>query len=118
MGTASSYGLENNKLTGLASVTWNASAPQLYELALKANEGIESPDGAFVVKTGVHTGRSTTDRFIVKNATSENTVNWGDTNVAMTQEHFDNLYTSIQNHYKEKNVFVQDCFTGADANHR
>ena len=118
MGTASTYGLENHHLTDLASTTWNASAPQLYEVALKNNEGKESADGAFVVTTGIHTGRSTNDRFIVKNSTSENTIHWGETNVSMSQEHFDALYQDIQNHYKDKNIFIQDCYTGADKKHR
>lgn len=118
MGTASTYGLDNHNLTNLASVTWNATAPQLYEAALKNGEGKESKNGAFVVETGIHTGRSTNDRFIVKNGTSENTVHWGSTNVAMTQEHFDALYADIQNYYTGRDAYVQDCYTGADKSHR
>jgi phosphoenolpyruvate carboxykinase (ATP) len=118
MGTASTYGLDKHNLTDLTSVTWNASAPQLYEAAIKAKEGRESADSAFVVTTGVHTGRSSNDRFVVRNNTSETTVHWGDVNVPMTQEHFDALYVDIITHYKSQNAFVQDCFTGADKNHQ
>ena len=48
-----------------------------------------------VVETGKHTGRSAKDKFIVRDAETENTVWWGKTNVAMTPEHFAALKTRL-----------------------
>ena len=51
-------------------------------------EGVLAKDGPLVVATGKHTGRSAKDKFIVRDAETENTVWWGKTNVPMTPEHF------------------------------
>ena len=53
----------------------NLSTPRLIEEALKRSEGWLTQDGAFVAHTGVHTGRSAKDKFVV-NTDSSNGIWW------------------------------------------
>ena len=114
----SSCGVDTNGLTPSGTVRWNLGAAQLIELAVNRGEGKLSKDGALVCLTGQHTGRSPNDKFIVKDATTESTVDWGKVNVPMTSEHFDALHEKILAHLSAKDLFVQDCYAGADPENR
>ncbi len=83
----SAYGLENQGFRNLKAVHWNLTAPSLYEAATLRGEGHVAKNGPFVVITGQHTGRSASDKFIVKDANSEDQV-WWDNNKAMTPDSF------------------------------
>ena len=72
----SQYGIENVK-----EVVYNPSYELLFEEETKPEltgfeKGVESELGAVDVKTGIFTGRSPKDKYIVKDAQSENTVWW------------------------------------------
>lgn len=69
----------------------NLGTPQLVEQALANGEGRLAKHGPLVVETGAHTGRSAKDKFIVRDATTEDTVWWGKVNASMTPDHFANL---------------------------
>ena len=60
-------------------MSWNASAPELYELAIMRGEAQVAEGGSLVVTTGSHTGRSPRDKFIVRDAATENTIWWDNT---------------------------------------
>ena len=64
----SAFGLENQGFRNLKAVNWNLSAPQLYEEAVARGEGHVAKNGPLVVITGQHTGRSASDKFIVRDA--------------------------------------------------
>lgn len=96
---------------------WNLSAPVLYEMAVARGEGEVAADGPLVVKTGQHTGRSALDKFVVRDDETEDTV-WWENNAAMTSAQFDTLLADILDHGKDKELFVQDLFGGADLTHR
>ncbi|NML10232.1 phosphoenolpyruvate carboxykinase [Sphingobium sp. AR-3-1] len=97
----------------------NLGTAELVEKAIQNGEGVMSRDGALVVATGKHTGRSARDKFIVKDAETENTVWWGPTNVPMTPEHFAALKEDFLAALgAKKTVFVQDLFGGSQADHR
>jgi phosphoenolpyruvate carboxykinase (ATP) len=68
----SSYGLENHGLKNINRAHWNLSAGELYEHAIRRGEGHIAHLGPLVVNTGQHTGRSPNDKFIVREASSEN----------------------------------------------
>jgi len=91
----------------------NLPTADLVEFALKKNEGMFSSTGALVVKTGKYTGRSPKDRFIVKQRSIEDKVNWGDINLPIEENIFDNLYSQVANHLDDKEVFVFDGYVGA-----
>src|ERR1700682_2237740 len=72
----SAYGLEQQGFRNLKAVYWNLTAPQLYEIAVARREGHVAKDGPLVVLTGQHTGRSASDKFVVRDAASEDHVWW------------------------------------------
>ena len=88
MSVTPKFSLSDQAINTGAKVHWNLGTPQLVESALANNEGVLAKDGPLVVETGAHTGRSASDKFIVRDAETENTVAWGKTNVSMTPQHF------------------------------
>ncbi|WP_299647311.1 phosphoenolpyruvate carboxykinase [Sphingomonas bacterium] len=102
-----------------ARVHWNLHAPQLVEAAIARGEGRLAKDGPLVVETGPHTGRSVRDRFIVRDATTEDTVWWGKSNQAMDAGAFARLRQDFLAALGEKQeLFVQDLFGGSQPSHR
>src|SRR3546814_12361343 len=75
--------------------------------------------GPLVVATGKHTGRSANDKFIVRDAETENSVWWGKTNKGMTPEHFAALKEDFLKALagKEK-LYIADLFGGSQPEHR
>ncbi|MGE0699737.1 MAG: phosphoenolpyruvate carboxykinase [Hyphomicrobiaceae bacterium] len=90
---------------------------ELLELAVRRGEGRLASSGAFVVETGVHTGRSVQDKFTVRDASTEAQV-WWDNNKPMSPAHFDALYNDFLAHAAKLELFVENLYAGADANHR
>src|SRR3984957_10143042 len=113
----SAFGLENHGFRNLKAVNWNMTAPELYEQAVARGEGHVAKNGPLVVITGQHTGRSASDKFVVRDAASEGQV-WWDNNKAMTPEAFESLYQSMMSYAQGHELFVQDLFGGADPVHR
>ena len=113
----SKHGVEESGFKNLAAAYWNLRPAELYEEAVRRGEGLIAADGPFVVETGVHTGRSAKDKYIVRDATTENTV-WWDANKAMTPEAFDQLHADMLKYAEGKELFIQDLFGGADETHR
>lgn len=100
-------------LTWVDRISWNAPAPVLYQEAVARGEGLVAEGGGLVVTTGQHTGRSPNDKFVVRDATTENTI-WWDNNKPMSREHFEALRKDFMAHARLKNVFVQDLVGGAE----
>src|SRR3981081_2080081 len=73
----SAHGADKFGLKYLAGVHWNLPAEQLYEYALAGKEGHVVEGGAFCAETGVHTGRSPKDKFVVSDEDTENTIRGG-----------------------------------------
>jgi len=97
----------------------NLGTAPLVEHAVKNGEGVLAKDGPFVVATGKHTGRSAKDKFIVRDAETENTVWWGKTNVGMTPEHFAALKEDFLAALATKDkLYVADLFGGSQPEHR
>jgi phosphoenolpyruvate carboxykinase (ATP) len=110
----SDYGLENLGLTNLRQVYWNLPVEALYEEVAFRGEGRIARQGPLVVRTGEHTGRSASDKVIVREANSENNVWWGEYNRPLAPDKFDELYGRVQGFLQGRDVFVQDCYVGAD----
>ena len=98
----------------LASVRWNDDEKILFALALDRGEGVETSSGNLAVETGKHTGRSATDKYIVRDSETEDTV-WWDNNQAMSEACFDRLHSDFLDHAEGRQLFGQDLFGGADA---
>jgi len=111
---ASYFGLENHGLSALNEVYWNLYPSELIEQAISRSEGKLANQGAFVVYTGKHTGRSPNDRFFVQNNNlDDEDIYWGKVNRPITLGSFDKLYQKIIKYFEGKDVFVQDMQVGA-----
>lgn len=111
-------GLESHGLYNLDRIFWNLPTPALYEQALLRHEGSLSHQGPLVVRTGHHTGRSANDKFIVDEADSRDEIWWGPINKPITEQNFDILHQRMASYLQMKDVYVQDCFAGADPDYR
>ena len=117
--SASSHDLAAQGFNVKAKLHWNLQPAPLVELAVARGEGLLAKDGPLVVETGKHTGRSAQDKFIVRDAETENTVWWGKTNKGMTPEHFAALKADFLAHLGAKDdLFVQDLYGGSQPAHR
>ncbi len=102
-----------------AAIHSNLGTPALVEASLAAEEGELSKHGALVVRTGAKTGRSAKDKFIVRDATTEDTVWWGQVNASMTPEHFAALKEDFMSAVAGKEtLYVADLFGGSQPEHR
>ncbi len=96
----------------------NLSTPLLVEAAIKNEEGVLSDRGALVSETGKRTGRSPKDKFTVKDAATQDKIDWGNVNLPFSSEKFDALYERVLEYLSGKQVYVQDLFCGADPKYR
>jgi phosphoenolpyruvate carboxykinase (ATP) len=100
-------------------VFWNLTTAPLVEHAVRRGEGLLARDGPLVVRTGKHTGRSANDKFIVKNAASEDTVWWGKTNRPMDPAAFERLYDDFLIALGDKDLlFAADLYGGSQPEYR
>ena len=99
-------------------VRWNLSPAVLYEEAVRRQEGLIAAAGPLACRTGLHTGRSPNDKFIVREAGSETEIAWGAVNRAMEPGQFDALHRDLLASLKGKELFVLDCYAGADPTYR
>ncbi|WP_156387649.1 MULTISPECIES: phosphoenolpyruvate carboxykinase [unclassified Methylobacterium] len=111
------HGAEAIGLRNLKAVHWNLEAPRLYEESLARGESKLARGGALVATTGSHTGRSPKDKFVVRDAGTENEV-WWENNGAITPEQFDTLLSDFLAHAEGRELFAQDLYGGADPAHR
>lgn len=114
----SEYGLENQGILHANRIYWNLATSTLYEEIVSRYEGHIAHLGPLVVRTGQHTGRSPKDKYIVREPSSEANIWWGDVNHPMEPAKFAALKARMMNHTSGKDLFVQDCFAGADPRYR
>src|SRR5580704_11694114 len=114
----SRYSLAEHGIRNINTAYWNLGTAQLLEHAVRRHEGLFATGGSFVVDTGKFTGRSPRDKFIVRDEITEKTVQWGPVNQPMAQSAFDRLYSKMLAYWQGHDLFVQDCFAGADPRQR
>ncbi|ROI07669.1 phosphoenolpyruvate carboxykinase (ATP) [Chryseobacterium sp. H3056] len=126
--------MKNNKITeqlqklghtGYEEVSYNPSYEELFIAELSPeNEGFEkgilTKSGAVAVKTGVFTGRSPKDRFIVKDDISKDTIHWdGKVNLPTTPEVFQSCKELVLKQLSSsKKLYVVDAFCGTNPDTR
>ena len=115
---ASMPGNASFRLNNLGNVYWNLQVPALYEEALRRNEGVLAAGGPLCVLTGVHTGRSPNDKFFVREPGSESKIDWGKTNKPIEREKFEGLLARMMAYAQRRDLFVRECYGGADPAHR
>jgi phosphoenolpyruvate carboxykinase (ATP) len=114
----SDYGIDNLGLLNLRKVYWNLPTEALYEEIIFRGEAQISQSGPIIVNTGKHTARAANDKFIVRESTTENNIWWGQYNRPYATEKFDELFSRIQGFLQGRDIFVQDCYGGADEYYR
>ena len=86
----------------------------LYELALGRHEASLSESGALVVDTGVHTGRSPKDKFLVDDQLTHDRAWWGKINQEMDAAHFELLRADVAAYLDQQETVTIDLRAGAD----
>ncbi len=97
---------------------WNLTPEDLVKKTLDLGQGVLNDTGALCVNTGKFTGRSPKDKFTVKDAKTEHSVDWGDVNIPMAPDAFDKLYTKVCAYMAGKEVWVRDSYACADPAYR
>ncbi len=99
-------------------IHWNLTPPLLYEEVIQRREAMMTDSGSLAVYTGKCTGRSPNDKFFVNEPSSYDHVNWGKTNRPIQAEKFERLKVRILDYFSRKELFIQDCYGGADPAYR
>ncbi|MBB6371690.1 phosphoenolpyruvate carboxykinase (ATP) [Chryseobacterium shigense] len=117
--------LEKLGIKGSYEVVYNPSYEELYQAEIAPeNQGFEQAEltesGAVSVKTGIFTGRSPKDRYIVQDDVTRDTIFWdGKVNLPTTAENFDSCKTLVLNQLSEaKKIYVVDAFCGTNTDTR
>ena len=105
-------------IRNVGQIHHNLSTPALYEEAVRRREGWISHLGPLVVRTGQYTGRSADDKFVVREPTSEGRIWWGKHNRPVEPERFEQLKARLQAYLQGRDIYVQDCYAGADPDYR
>lgn len=106
---------ELSQLLEESNVHIQLSVPQLVEKVLSRNEGKLTSTGAISVSTGKYTGRSPQDKFIVKEESIKDKIDWGNLNQPISKDVFNSLYHKVLEYLKQKEeIFVFKGFAGAD----
>jgi len=111
-------GLDYLGIRNINNAYWNLTTPALYEQIIRRREGVISHLGPVIMRTGAFTGRSPNDKFIVKEPSSEANISWGDVNVPFSEENFERVYLRTLAYLQGSDIFIQDCYAGADLNYR
>jgi phosphoenolpyruvate carboxykinase (ATP) len=115
----SSNGLSTQGLSPKGAVRWNLNPPELVAAAIRRGEGELADMGPFVAVTTPHTGRSPKDKFVIKEASSENDVDWGAVNQPMSDAQFEIVLADVRGYLNGLDeLFVQDLYCGADPAYR
>ncbi len=114
----SQYGINN-----VTEVVYNPSYELLFSEETKADldgfdKGVVTESGAVNVDTGIFTGRSPKDKYIVRDDITRDTVWWSDQgkndNKPMTPETWDHLKGLVTTQLSGERLFVVDTYCGAD----
>ena len=113
-----SHSLAAQGIETSATIHPNLTSEELTAAALERGEGRRAKHGPLVVETGKHTGRSAKDKFIVRNAETEDTV-WWDNNASMQPDHFAALKADFMAAVADKGeLFVADLLGGSQPEYR
>ncbi|CAM3494665.1 phosphoenolpyruvate carboxykinase (ATP) [Flavobacterium gelidilacus] len=116
--------LHNLGITGYHEVVYNPSYEELFQAetshARKGYEkGAQTSTGAIAVKTGVFTGRSPKDRYIVKDNITKDTIDWNSVNMPTSNEIYQECKELVVKQLSSsKKIYVVDAFCGTNENTR
>lgn len=102
-----------NAPTSVIRTHRNLTTPQLVEKALLNNEGVLADNGALVVETGARTGRSPMDRYIVEEASSKDSIQWGGVNRPFPEASFAPLWDRVTSYLDGRESFESNLHVGS-----
>jgi len=97
---------------------WNLTPEELVEHSIKKDLGILTDTGAIAIETGKFTGRSPKDRFIVKDAYTESSVDWNAINMPFDPDKYSQLKAKLVAYLNGKEIYVRDAYACADDQYR
>lgn len=97
---------------------WNLTAEELVEKAIINQEGYLGKGGVLMVDTGTCKGRSPQDKFIVKDDSTKEKINWGAVNQPITSEIADKLYEKCIKYMQDKDLYITDVWAGSEEKYR
>lgn len=111
--------LSQHGLKSIDTAYWNLTPAELVEHTLTLGEGVLTDTGAIAIRTGKFTGRSPDDKFTVKDANTENSVDWSSKfNIPFTTAQFEALHKRVLAYLENKKVYVADSVACADPKYR
>ncbi len=121
--------LEQYGIRDAAEIIYNPSYDLLFDEETRPGltgyeHGIVTTSGAVAVDTGIFTGRSPKDKYLVRDDLTRDTVWWADQgkgkndNKPLSQDTWNSLKHLITNQLSGKRLFVVDAFCGANADTR
>ena len=90
---------------------------ELINAAIENNEGVIASNGALSLETGLRTGRSPNDRFIVDEESTSSLIDWGEINKPFDAEKFNHLWDKVEAYLAEKNRYLSKVHVGAHIDH-
>ncbi len=117
MDRRSRHGLDTHGIQYVRQEYWNLPTPALYDESVGRREGTIAHLGPLCVRTGEHTGRAAKDKYIVRDAETEELV-WWEENQSCTPEQFHALYDRLTTYMRKREVYIQDLYAGASPEHR
>ena len=97
--------------------TYKLSNEELIKAAIQNNEGIIASNGALTTQTGSRTGRSPNDRFIVKESSTENDIDWGVINKPFEESKFNPLWDRVKNYLDSQETYISHVHVGSHIDH-
>jgi len=110
--TISDLGIKN------ATALWNLSPEELASISIEKGQATVTSSGAININTGEFTGRSPMDRFIVRDAITEESVWWGDVNLSFDEDKFDSLHQKVLDYLCCKELYIRDAYACADPKYK
>ncbi|MBT0396910.1 phosphoenolpyruvate carboxykinase (ATP) [Morganella morganii] len=121
--------LEQYGIRDAAEIIYNPSYDLLFDEETRPGltgyeHGVVTTSGAVAVDTGIFTGRSPKDKYLVRDDLTRDTVWWADQgkgkndNKPLSQDTWNSLKYLITNQLSGKRLFVVDAFCGANADTR
>ena len=115
--TRAVQGLDTVGLCQAGQIHWNLSPAALFEEAVQRREGRFAAGGPFVSSTAPRTGRSPNDKFVVREPSSEQHVDWG-SNRPLDTAAFETLHREMATYLEDKTLCALDGWAGADPVYR
>ena len=110
--------LESLAITNLGRIYRNLNTPMLYEEIVRNREGHIAHLGPVVVRTGHLAVVSPDDKFVVRDPNMKDKVLLGGRIKEISQENFDALFKRLTSYMQNKDIYIQDCFLGADPDYQ